>query len=212
MASRLADDVLASIGNSSPVRLRACLRAAIRLDRRYGMEGLLAGIRDGNLSLMSAIINEIADDDPQELFDHMQVEPLRVVITTLRSVLLPIVEQMIGLDDDAGNAGVSSSSTPSSSSSATWEGWQDYYGRLFGIATGWLGWSPEDAYDATPAEILAAYKGRQEMIGTILKAVFGPGEEDQADAPNVYEPQLNEHGMDPAFDRAALHALKARLG
>ncbi|MEH2469742.1 hypothetical protein V1281_001011 [Nitrobacteraceae bacterium AZCC 2161] len=46
---------------------------------------------------------------------------------------------------------------------------KEYHTRLFRIATGWLGWTPDEAWDATPAEILEAYQGRTEM----LAAVFG---------------------------------------
>ena len=36
---------------------------------------------------------------------------------------------------------------------------------------GWLGWAPEQAWNATPAEITEAYKGRREL----LSAMFGSG-------------------------------------
>ena len=50
--------------------------------------------------------------------------------------------------------------------------------QLFGIATGWLGWCPKDAWDASPMEIIAAYKARQDM----LRAIFG-GEEPSRNDP-----------------------------
>ena len=49
--------------------------------------------------------------------------------------------------------------------------------NLYGIATGWLGWTPQVALDSTPAEITEAYKGRLEM----LRAIFGAS--DDADKP-----------------------------
>lgn len=53
----------------------------------------------------------------------------------------------------------------------------DYFERLFTIATGWLGWSPEQAWSATPAEIITAYNGRLDMLG----AIFGTKTDDGAD-------------------------------
>src|SRR5690606_40333271 len=47
---------------------------------------------------------------------------------------------------------------------------EQVFAQLFSIATGWLGWTPEEAWNATPAEIIAAKGGRTEMIVEILKA------------------------------------------
>lgn len=58
----------------------------------------------------------------------------------------------------------------------------DVLTELFGIATGWLGWSPDDAWAASPMEIAAAYEGRMKM----LRAIFGSGDKD---AERVTEPQ-----------------------
>ncbi|MHA6646408.1 hypothetical protein ACX3P1_28370, partial [Mesorhizobium sp. A623] len=44
---------------------------------------------------------------------------------------------------------------------------------FYEIATGWLGWTPETAWNATPAEILAAQRG---LIAK-LKAIHGTAEE-----------------------------------
>jgi hypothetical protein len=52
----------------------------------------------------------------------------------------------------------------------------DYHTRLFQIGTGWLSWTPDDTWNATPAEILAAREGRLEM----LKAIFGGKQDEQS--------------------------------
>ena len=54
-----------------------------------------------------------------------------------------------------------------------------FHTELFSIATGWLAWSPSDAWAATPAEILAARDGRIAM----LKMIFGSSDT-QAPAAN----------------------------
>ncbi|WP_426609488.1 phage tail assembly chaperone [Bradyrhizobium sp. McL0616] len=41
---------------------------------------------------------------------------------------------------------------------------EEFFTRLFKIGTGYLGWSPDDTWNATPAEILAAREGRMELL------------------------------------------------
>ena len=40
----------------------------------------------------------------------------------------------------------------------------EYRAWLFGIATGWLGWSPNTALKADMSDILLAYKAKQEFV------------------------------------------------
>lgn len=44
---------------------------------------------------------------------------------------------------------------------------------MFKIATGWLGWSEDQALDADMTSIVLAYEGKVEM----LKAVFGSSDD-----------------------------------
>ncbi|WDR05622.1 hypothetical protein PSQ90_15350 [Devosia rhodophyticola] len=78
----------------------------------------------------------------------------------------------------------------------------DYFEHLFKIATGWLGWTPDQAWEATPAEIIAAKEGRTDLVSDILKAVFGG----ESDSDQVQSPTANDE-----FDRAAFNALKAKI-
>ncbi|TAI63451.1 hypothetical protein CWO89_24080 [Bradyrhizobium sp. Leo170] len=52
----------------------------------------------------------------------------------------------------------------------------EYFTQLFQIGTGWLGWSPAETWNATPAEIINAKRGRNAM----LEEIFGRKSEDQA--------------------------------
>ena len=45
---------------------------------------------------------------------------------------------------------------------------------LFRMGTGWLGWTPEETWNASPLEIMEARAGRLDM----LKAIFGSKDED----------------------------------
>jgi hypothetical protein len=88
--------------------------------------------------------------------------------------------------------------------------WADFYADQFAKATGWLGWTPEQAWNATPTEIDRAYSAHIAK----LKAIHGSGEEEkQTDkAPDFDQIERNvAAGLDPEFDRAGLRALKAKI-
>ncbi|MBN8965876.1 MAG: hypothetical protein J0H89_10980 [Rhizobiales bacterium] len=75
---------------------------------------------------------------------------------------------------------------------------QDYHAKLYRIATGWLGWTPETAWNATPTEIIEAYKGHLER----LRAIHGGADSDTiTDTPDK-----------AALDRDGLGALRAMQG
>ena len=89
--------------------------------------------------------------------------------------------------------------------------WREAYRDLYRFATGWLHWSPHQAWNATPAEITEALTAHMEM----LKAIHGSAE-DEPDTAGAYSPeqlrQIDEQGFDPELDRAGLQALKAKYG
>jgi len=88
--------------------------------------------------------------------------------------------------------------------------WSDLYADTYKIATGWLGWTPETAWNATLPEILRAFDGHIEQ----LRAVHGTADEETPGASEMTADQRQaniDQGLDPEFDRAALHALKAKL-
>ena len=72
--------------------------------------------------------------------------------------------QMIALEEPTDDQ------APTKASSGKSESLADYFTQLYKIGTGWLGWSPEQTWDATPAEIRAAYEGRIDLLKTIFGA------------------------------------------
>lgn len=213
MVSRLAtDQVDIVIGNAGPVTLRPSLRAAIRLDRLHGIDTLGEAILAGNLGVIRSIIHEAADDDPTDLFVAMEYEPLGKVFAALAVPLLTFVMLLMGADPDdtpaapAGKASSASSSTPFA--------WSRFYERLYGHAVAAFHWTPETTLDSTPAEIMIALDALKHTHAVAEAMAKGepipayPGDEAQPYA----EPILNPDGTDPAFDRSALHALRAKLG
>ena len=94
--------------------------------------------------------------------------------------------------------------------------WAAHFTDLYRYATGWLGWTPATAWDASCDEITTAFAAH---VGRLV-AVNGGKRDDEADDPegpvNVYSAdrmtEIEELGHDPAFQRDKLRALKARMG
>lgn len=155
---KIAEEIIVNIAGEA-IELHPSLRCAIRLERRPGsFRQLVQDIEEGSLTAALDIIGPHAD----LLFLQNRVFD---VLNTLRVPLLAYVMACAGIDpDDAPSDGKVSKakSVP----------FADHLTGLYRIGTGWLGWTPEVTLDATPAEIMEAYKGRTEM----LKAIFGGGE------------------------------------
>jgi hypothetical protein len=156
------------------VTLRPTLRAALRLERRHGgFDRILAGILDGNLSTMADVIAECADvpcDLPAFLMRTGPNAGLRVGVESLIPALVAHVYALAGIDVEA----LDDPANESANDQAARTSFAEHNAKLFSIATGWLGWTPADAWSSTPAEIAAAYRGRLDM----LKAIFGSNEKE----------------------------------
>ncbi|MEH2517547.1 hypothetical protein V1279_003120 [Bradyrhizobium sp. AZCC 1610] len=167
---RLQADSELVIGHES-IRLRPTLGAAFRLEQKYhGFHNLFNAVASGSVSALSDVIKE-GCGQTSALTDYLDsssehdplVISLDLIIPQVCTFLLALAGDELVIKDD----------------SPTIEQitFLEYHTRLYRLATGWLGWSPEIAWAATPAEILEAQKGRVEM----LKAVFGGKQEDGAD-------------------------------
>jgi hypothetical protein len=164
----LADDTILNVGHEV-IRLRGSLRAAFRLERQFrGFDKIVAAISDGNVSVMAAVIRECSDEktDLADLLDSGGALSIRIVHEDIAGPLIAHVGILMGFDADAAE------DQKQRGDPITFE---EYHTRLFGLATGWLGWTPDEAWNATPAEITEAYRGRVEMLG----AMFGTGTKDK---------------------------------
>jgi hypothetical protein len=167
---RLADETTFTLGHEV-ITLRASLRAAIRLERQFGgFDKIVKAIAAGNLSVMSTVIREssIGKTDLADLLDCGGALSIKVAIDELHEPLTKHVMALAGVDPD---------SPAQKSPVGEAVPFPDFYARLYRIATGWLGWSPDDALNATTTEILEAHKGRVELLG----AIFGNGKKDDGD-------------------------------
>ncbi len=202
------DEITLSYGNHA-VALRPSLRAATHLERLHdGFPALLHKIQQFDTRTIAACITAGAPDRQatQNLFIYAATQPLS---TFRRAVQAPVMELVAALLPQPTEA--SNNATSAATGTGTPQPWAKVFQDLFGIATGWLGWTPEAAWRATPQEITDAFAAHIEK----LKAIHGAGDGDTATVTNSsYTPerlkQIEDQGFDPAFDRAALHALSKK--
>ena len=153
------------------IRLRPTLRAATRLHAEFGgLDRLIQAIMQGSVSAIASVIRECSIE-PSELprfLGALEGAPLKRIIDVIGEPILAHVIALSGFDSDSD----ASEADKAPASRITIE---DYHRQLFRIATGWLGWEPELAWNSTANEIREAYKGRVDM----LRAIFGG--EDKSD-------------------------------
>lgn len=193
---------LAHGGNT--VTLRPSLRAAVTLEARYGFPAMFRALEEGSFTVISDIIKTVAncgDDAAAFLRSEAAGRPLSSFIGPARLPLAELVSMLMPAPDPK-----ASSVRPSGKSVL----WSEFYADLYENATGWLGWTPEQAWNATPTEIARAYAGHVAK----LKAIHGSGEDDKPTekAPDPDQAARNvAAGLDPEFDRSGLRALKAKI-
>ena len=159
---RLADQITVTIGGEA-VTLRPALACAIRLERAPGgFHRLLREIQDGSLTAACEIIA------PHHRSPSLVEQVFAAGVNALTEPLTRYVFACAGIDPDAAQE------QPKGKSVSFGEHLQS----LYRIGTGWLGWPPQTTLDATPLEIMEAYKGRLDL----LKSIFGGAEEDEPDA------------------------------
>lgn len=166
-------------GNS--FSLRPTLRAACRLHERYGHENLGALVVEGNVTGIADIIVacSVAPIAVEDVRDQLTRPPLAPTLDRLAEPLTAIVYGLAGIDPN-GTAG-KRKRDPETGKRMTWE---ENHRRLFRIGTGWLGWSPEETWNATPIEIVEAYTGRVEML-CAMNGVEPPKDDHEPDAEEV---------------------------
>jgi hypothetical protein len=180
---------MSSVERAFGVRLSPSLRAATLLERRYGFQTMLDACADGRMSVIADIVE--ASSDCSDFLATLRGTPLIEVLPKLVEQLPSHILTLAGVDPNSDNTQQSSGETMP---------FADYYARLFRLGTGWLGWSPEATWNATPKEITEAYSGHLEM----LRAIYGTSEAD--DQPHPTQPPERAK-----LDRAGLHAIK-RMG
>ena len=159
---KIADEINIIIGGEM-VTLHPSLRCAMRLERsrKGSFQAVARDIMDGNLSIAIDIIEPHCDFGREYL-----AELILPHIDVFKPFLLDFVTACAGIEKDAGpQKSTKTANAPPLS-------YSDYLLGLYRIGTGWLGWTPEQTLESTPAEINEAQTGRVDM----LKAIFGSSE------------------------------------
>lgn len=168
---KIGQTIMIVLGGEA-IELRPSLRFAMRLERRPGsFAGLTREIMDGSLTTAVEIIRD--HTDMPDLADRIMETGLARLTTPLLNYVMGVAG--IDMDDapanDHGRPGKQRPSIPFS----------EYLANLYRLGTGWMGWTPKETLDSTPAEILEAYKGRLEL----LRSIFGSKDDAPSPATDI---------------------------
>lgn len=193
-----AYDVTLTHGGNA-VRLVPSFRAAIILEQRQGgYVALLSDLSTFKLQTVHAVIRAAAIDvgAANRLIGALGSVSLRGVQQITLEPLVTLISRLMNVaTDDA---------TPTTNNAAKPVAWSDYHRDLFKLATGWLGWTPEQTYAATIPEISLALEGHIDL----LKATNGAADEEDTGITDAQRQANIEAGLDPEFDRDGLAALR----
>ncbi|WP_242217259.1 hypothetical protein [Shinella zoogloeoides] len=157
---KLAEEILITLAGET-VELRPSLRHALRLERREGgFRQLLIDLGEQSLSASVEIVEPHYDGD---LVEHRVFDALPAILPALTAYVLACA----GID-----AGKVRAERGEGDAKRETQPFGDHLAALYKFGTGWMGWTPEETLDATPAEITLAYEGHLDM----LRAIHGGGE------------------------------------
>ena len=199
MNKRRAYEQVTIAHGGNAVTLRPSLRAATVLEERYGIPALSRALDDFNLTTISEIIlvsESSGNQNAGAFLSSLREKPLLPFFLSVHAPLAELVSMLPPAPDPKAKH------KPTTSKPVTWA---EVFAALYDRATGWLGWTPEQAWNATPTEIDRAYRAHLEK----LKAIHGGGSDDKEPDPEQAERNVAA-GLDPEFDRAGLHALKGQ--
>lgn len=193
MTLRPAYDEIVLEHGSDAVILRPSLRAASTLERSHdGFERLFQRIAEFHVGTVREIIMTAATDR-KDAAAFLRSFESKSLLTYMRIAQIPVQRLCMGFfpaPEDGAKPARGMPALPL----------RHVYRTLFRAATGKLGWSPEQAWNATPTDINEAF------IGTF-------GEPEKQAQPDPEQAARNEAaGLDPEYDRAGLQALKAKYG
>ncbi|WP_187970057.1 phage tail assembly chaperone [Aquibium microcysteis] len=159
---RLAYQPITIAIDGATATLRPSLRAACLLEQKHGIAVVIKAVDEGNLGIVADLVAFTGDNDTLANLLR-EIDQAGVVrLNVIKPALFNVLAVMIGYDD-------SDQSTTGTGSPLSFA---EFFEQLFEIATGWLGWTPAQAWAATPAEIMAAQRG---LIAK-LKAIHGTAE------------------------------------
>lgn len=198
------DGATLALGENT-VRLRPSLRAASQL---AAPPELFRHVVDFHLGTIREIILTAAPDrqEASAFLAQLDSTPLQ---TLARTITAPLAAFVAGFTPaDTGTDNNNRSGMPMA--------WPDVVKTLYRRATGWLGWTPETAWNATPTEITEAFAGwmeHHEALNPRPEDDNRPARKQRLDAYTAEQlRQIEEQGFDSAFDRSGLRALNTKYG
>jgi len=201
-----ANDEQTLLLNGNIVHLRPSLRAAAHLERLHdGFAELYLHIGEFSIGTIREIIAVAATNRQQAkaFLGMIDTIPLSVLANAVAAPIMALISGCIPTSSDEDKIQTTGKPMP----------WRAVYKELFRTATGWLGWSPETAWNATPTEINEAFGG---YVGK-LKAIHGNSDKaaDNHRQPDHYSAnrlaEIEAQGFDAAFDREALTSLRSQI-
>lgn len=197
MKMQPAYDAIALEYGGNAVFLRPSLRAAIHLERLHGgFPELLRKIEEfDTLTIWHVITASAGKTATDDLFGYAATQPLSGFAKAVQAPCFELVAALLPVAPEA------ETTSPRNAGPMPWS---EVFNELYKIATGWLRWTPETAWNATPQEITDAFEGHMNM----LKAIHGSTEDEDTGPTKEQRTQNAEQGLDPEFDRAGLHVLK----
>lgn len=164
---RLAANTFALQLGDRTFDLKPSLRAAFVLWERYdGFHNIARFLGEGSVTTANDIIGATTTDmNAWAAYVRTDGNAAVRAMLAAHDQLQEFVLLLAGIDSNGTDKPQTGKPIP----------FDEWFTTLFEIGTGWLSWPPETVWDATPAEILAAQRGRVAM----LKAIFG-GKDDQS--------------------------------
>lgn len=186
------------------VTLRPTLRAAATLEARYGFQALFRALDDLSFTIISDIILTVADcrdDAAAFLRSEAAGRPLFPFFMAVRQPLADLVTMFMPAPNPKAKPSTGSGKPLS---------WADAYADMYAGATGWLGWTPETAWNSTPTEITRAMSAHFDRL--VTTGILQRTDKEEAKATDSEQAARNvAAGLDPEFDRAGLQALKMKI-
>lgn len=193
---RLAANTFALQLGDKSFDLKPSLRAAWTLFDKYnGFHNLSRYLAEGSITTATDTINATITD--QKAWAKYVLADTTSAVVDLMNARDQLIEFVLVL------AGADAKSTDDSPSGKPMP-FDEYFTQLYQIGTGWLGWTPDDTWDATAAEIINAHSGRLAM----LKALFGSKSDDDQPASGSLA-SIDKAGLNAIGD-LTVHSLGAR--
>ncbi|MDW5314083.1 hypothetical protein [Rhizobium sp. PL01] len=191
MTLRLAYDEFTLEHGGKTVTLRPSLRAVSYLEARYGFETLFRHVDEFNLTTIREIILAAsqARRDAAAFLLCISGEPLSLIHSV---VAAPVA--------DLCRAFIPAAEPNAKRTTCTPVPWPEFYRELYRTATGALGWTPAEAWAATPTEINEAFIGYISMLN--LSRGSGEAQSDEDKPVKLTDPDL---------DRSTLEALRGSI-